>query len=58
MQKHIIAIVAVAAIFIAWLFRYDLETGGEHGSAHVLDRWTGNVTWYRGPEFTPAYKAE
>lgn len=58
MQKQIVIAAVIGAAALLWLFRYDLEAGGDHGSAHVLDRWTGNVTWYRGPEYTPAYKAD
>lgn len=58
MSKQAIIAAVIALVSFIWMFRYDLQTGGEGGSAHVLDRWTGSVTWYRGPTYMPTFKEE
>lgn len=48
-------ITAIAVVLIVWLFRYTLVSfpaGGEgvHGAVYRLDRWMGEVKWFRERE--------
>lgn len=52
MQKPIIVAIAIAFAAMLWMFRYDLQIG-QGGTAHVLDRWTGQISWIRAADIEP-----
>lgn len=52
MSKPTLILAAVAVALVAWMTRYDLQTGTS-GAAHVLDRWTGDIRWVVQNEAEP-----
>lgn len=46
MTKKTMYLIAAAALFFAWLFRFDIVAAGSgdhYPMAYRLDRWTGNL---------------
>lgn len=54
-RPTIVATLLIVSIILAWLFRYDLNTGGTESTAatHMLDRWTGKVWYIKGAVIYP-----
>lgn len=47
-SKHInerIVLLFILILIFAWIFRYDITSGGSGPWVHVLDRWTGEIQY-------------